>query len=177
MLGEVVFNVELKKKKKALFNLDKYKNFIQPGMMSSLTPRSPRWSNKRLKKKEKMVEEGPDIVTLGAKSKDLISPFSLRSKDYAKISGERTSREMILPRMPPSQIRLRPLKKKKDFSGCGGLEKGFKSTFLRITKMEYCRAELLKSKLNIFSYLLLDLPVFKGSIEYFFQVAYIFIYV
>lgn len=148
----VVFSVELKKKNRKLLDLDKFKTFIKPGMMSSLTPRSPRRSNKRLTKEEKMVEEGPDIVMLGVKSKDLIAPFSVRSKEYARISSEKRSGEIVLPRMPPSQIRLRPLKKKKELLGSGELKRGFKSTFLRITKMEYCKAELLKNKFNMFLY-------------------------
>lgn len=141
-----VFNIELKKRKKKLLALDKCKTFIKPGMMSSLTPRSPIRSYGRLKRIEKSFEEGPEIVTIRATSKDLIPPFSIRSKDYAKISKEKASGEISLPRMPPSQIKLRPLKKKKKVANVD-ICPGIKSTFLRVTKLEYCKAVLFKNLL------------------------------
>lgn len=141
-----VFNIELKRKKKTLLALDKCKTFIKPGMMSSLTPRSPIRSYGRLKKIEKSFEEGPEIVTIRATNKDLIPPFSIRSKDYAKISNEKSSCEISLPRMPPSQIKLRPLKKKKKNLNAE-ISPGIKSSFLRVTKLEYCKAVLFKNLL------------------------------
>jgi hypothetical protein len=132
-MENIVFNIQLVKKKK--MSLQKMKTFLKPGLMSSLTPRSPLRMMKKISKNEQVEEVGPEIKSLSKVSKDLIRPYSIRTKEYAAISNSSqimVKQNMTLPKLPPSQIRLKSLKMKvREFD----FVQNEKNSFLSIKKV------------------------------------------
>ena len=145
-MENIVFNIQLVKKKK--IKLQKMKTFIKPGMMSSLTPRSPLKSEKKLNRKDLNNEVVPEITSLAALSRDLIRPYSIRTKDYAAISNSSQitiKKSCMMPKMPPSQIKLKPLKLKIKEPELEFYEK-LKNSFLSIRKLNSSRNSDLKKE-------------------------------
>jgi hypothetical protein len=78
--------------------------YIKPAILDGLTPKIGIKSGLSLRKKQ-MQRNIPEIVALTARKRDLISPYSLRTRDFIKISKscrEIDSKSPDLPTFPIS---------------------------------------------------------------------------
>ena len=114
MQENTVFSAKFPKNNTSIF-LKKNFSFLNPRKYYSLIPRLSLKPPIKFQAKFKSPETNiPEIVSLKTLSKDLISPYSLRTRDFCKIfsiNPKQSFEKFNLPTLPISKLRLKNVKK------------------------------------------------------------------
>ena len=98
------------------FKIKPVKTYLKPSPLGSLSPRSYIRSRVKFNKKPFSIEDNiPEIVSIAALSKDLVSPYTLKTKQLAKSDHGQmnfSTNSIKLPSLPTHNYRLKRMFKR-----------------------------------------------------------------